>query len=295
MAANIKFDYHKMYCEENTYRFLAKLKVLEQLEKVSGATSSDETKGDDSAKWVVVGAYCVTASSFMAPPEKQPKRSWPNSMLPIGLQEIEIDGSDASAVMWDYHMFPALLMQPVKNGEAIAPPSWWIYDFDTKVDAKRHYSGDNGMPPAPPFGKAIPLSKYFDISFRQWKGRRVKFHKTEDLIAQCNDSVRFRFAPASDFLAYFTSDRSHMINQMQPTRKDGTVNWQSPPPSWQPIMKHPEVETNLACLINMANVIKPGKDNGATAPGVVVKLADVESWCEKELTRQLDNSATVKK
>jgi len=263
MSDNKMFEYQQFFCEENAYRMLAKVKVMQSLYKASGR---DTMKG-----WSCEESYALFVSSYTCPVEKQPTRSWPESMLPIAVKERSVDASVKSAMVWDYHCICAVKMRPLPTDADKEPKaSWWIYDPDTQISA----------PMDSPFGKhCIPMEYYFTSSFMEWTDRKVpEPHTCEEFTEHTKEKLRVRVVPAEDFLNGFSSDRSHMMNLMQPKDKDGKTNWLSAPPSWPLIQKQQGVTMNLAWYINMSNVKDAHKTDAGKklAPaGVVLKVEEV--------------------
>jgi hypothetical protein len=255
------FQYQKMYCEENVYRLIAKVKVMQQLQD----TGKETLKG-----WKCLKSFAIFGSSFICDPASQPKRAWPHSQFPIAIKEASRDPSVHSTMMWDYHVFAVFQMQPLHGAEGPESPppapTWWVYDFDTKLDGGLAVEGPR------PLGKGIPLEYYFHHSFCDWGRAIPKGFTREEIADHCAKGVYFRVVPGEEFLSTFTSDRSHMIDILTPKNKKGEINWMSEPPSWPCISKKPELETNLADFLNMANVYKDGKPTVRefTAPGAVM-------------------------
>lgn len=264
------FDYQQFWCEENAYRLLGKVQVMQNL---NNQTGRDTMKG-----WTCEASYAMFVSSFHCPVDKQPLRSWPEAMLPIAVQELAVDSSVKSAMVWDYHVICALLMKPMPTEENKDPEAtWWAYDHDTKVSA----------PLGSPFGKnCIPLEYYVRTSFLEWKDREVpEPHTLEEFTKHTADKLRIRLVPAADFLAGFSSDRSHMMNLMQPKTAAGQINWMSPPPKWPLIQKQEGIPMNLAWYINMDNVKEAHKEKKAKdlAPhGVVMPVSEIFGYLSEK-------------
>ena len=258
------FDYQQFFCEENAYRMLAKINVMTKLYKQTGR---DTMRG-----WTCEASYALFVSSFHCPVDKQPVRSWPESMLPIAVQEASVDSSVKSAMVWDYHVICAVLMKPLPTDDDKEPKAatWWIFDPDTKI----------ASPEGSPFGKhCIPMEYYFQVSFLEWKDRQVpEPHTVEEFTEHTEEKLRVRAVAAEDFLSSFSSDRSHMMNLLQPTTAAGKTNWMSPPPSWPAIQKQEGVPMNLAWYINMDNVKsahKTAKAKKMAPHGIVLKVNEV--------------------
>lgn len=97
------------------------------------------------------------------------------------------------------------------NDNTSKPSLSWVYDLDTRL-------------PVP-----TPLPTYLEATF--------KYEHSEDVAEQFQP--RFRVIPVSNFLAHFSSDRSHMVTYetdliSEPDFEE-SVQWKSPPPKWAAI------------------------------------------------------------
>uniref|UniRef100_A0A0K0D9Y9 Protein N-terminal glutamine amidohydrolase n=1 Tax=Angiostrongylus cantonensis TaxID=6313 RepID=A0A0K0D9Y9_ANGCA len=117
--------------------------------------------------------------------------------------------TDRPFVMWDYHV---VLLQQIDQGVPL------IWDLDTLLSFPCSFDEYwNGT--IRPTGWSIP----------------EQYHRY------------FRVIPCTHYIAYFSSDRSHM------KREDGS--WLSPPPVWPPICK--DGLNNIQEFISMDPIVLP--------------------------------------
>ena len=137
----------------------------------------------------------------------------------------------------------AIWYQKSSNNPAETPVCW---DYHVIVVAKKSlhfyvYDLDSSLP------FPSDLNEYFSRCFRPSNSGIPQWW----LQFAFATGHYFRPVDGHDFLAKFSSDRSHMID-------NDTGQWLSPPPEYQPIFK-PDLGSNLMDFLDFENTSLPGK------------------------------------
>jgi hypothetical protein len=214
--------YTKCYCEENVYILAA------HLDSICRQRNTNER----SWRWSV--DVCVVSNA--------------NTTVALWQQRASNAPETGNLVIWDYHVFCIVTCSSAAEDDNSRPSrsdaitgGWtresevatrtsWVYDLDTTL-------------PVP-----HPLTSYLTKTFRADRPHTVS----------AGFRPLFRVVTATDFLAHFASDRSHMI--LQRSREDiemehamrasvgflfepASPQYTSPPPRW-PLIRGPLSETS---------------------------------------------------
>lgn len=266
------FNYTYCYCEENVYKLLERLTVMQQVEKAKG----EKGLGSEFDKM-----YAMFLTSFTLSDRKNEKMNEWASVVPLrvspgDLTDImcHIAGKDCF-VTWDYHVIA--LLRSSKNKEV-----WFVADFDS-----RH--------PCLPDNDCLlmPADQYFGRTFSfldVLKFRPVPTRMNPKKLASTFESVKARIVPSETYLTHFRSDRSHM--------KDKKGNYESPPPQYaaitgpspitarlrpegapKPTPYKPQFSNLLTCFLNVSEQKDPAL---VEYLGEIVPIPELYDWLVKE-------------
>lgn len=204
-----EYNYTYCYCEENIYKLLEKLTLLQVLEKAKGEAGI----GGQFDKM-----FAMFLSSFTLSDRAHEKQNEWASVVPLRVSAgdrsdvvCHVGGKDCF-VTWDYHVVALLRSSADKS-------VWFVADFDT-----RH----QGRPD--PSCLLIPAEEYFARTFSfldVMNFRPIPTRMNPKKLASTFQSVRARIVPSETFLTYFRTDRSHM--------RDKKGNYESAPPTYPAI------------------------------------------------------------
>lgn len=242
--------YTACYCEENVYLLLKHLST--QLAGINRAAANIARKQSAKAalnKRNVVPVANATPLLFVPVWDLHAIFVSNSSKTVLLYQQNASKLPNAgSPVIWDYHVIAAAtchlvpLHELTSNADGnLARPAcfhgseleWsktWIYDSDSRL------ASSAAMP------SVVPFDAYNEHTFRP--------AAIEAGIIPEHFQPQFRSVPATDFLNFFASDRSHMLASQQPLQ-DGKLGqvWNSPPPTWDLIVgaeaKKAAVSNNL--------------------------------------------------
>lgn len=266
------FNYTYCYCEENVYKLLERLTVMQQVEKAKG----EKGLGSEFDKM-----YAMFLTSFTLSDRKNEKMNEWASVVPLRVSSGDISdvmchiaGKDCF-VTWDYHVVALLRSSKNKN-------VWFVADFDT-----RHAC----MPDKDCI--LMPADQYFGRTFSfldVLKFRPIPTRMNPKKLASTFESVKARIVPSETYLTHFRSDRSHM--------KDKKGNYESPPPPYAaitgpspitarlrpagasaPTPYKPQFTNLLTCLLNVSEQKDPALTEYL---GEVVPIPELYDWLCKQ-------------
>lgn len=266
------FAYTYCYCEENVYKLLERLTVMQQV---------DKAKGEKGVASEFDKMYAMFLTSFTLSERKNEKQNDWSSVVPLRVSPgdmtdvmCHVGGRDCF-VTWDYHVI-ALLRSSV-NKEV-----WFVADFDTRHPCRPD-----------PSCVLLPADEYFGRSFSftdVLNFRPVPTRMNPKKLASTFESVKARIVPSETYLTHFRSDRSHM--------KDKKGNFESPPPKYpaisgpSPIVSRlraadapaptpykPQFSNLLTCFLNVSEQKDAALEEYL---GQVVPIPELYNWLVKE-------------
>ncbi|KPA84920.1 putative DREV methyltransferase [Leptomonas pyrrhocoris] len=200
-------------------------------------------------------SYAVFMSSFTCDPSREIYNQWTST---VPYRSFKSPDPSRDLVIWDYHVFT--VVHNKANGK------WFVIDHDSSLSSSSEPALGNWSKYCIDFDMYCSNTLFLEESLASPYKSRVQL---------LMDAVQFRVIDGDEYLLFFRSDRSHMI--------DNSDKYSQKPPSWPPISDFPLwadstlrektqalldslgpsfQRNNITSLVNMAN---------STVPGTVVK------------------------
>ncbi|KPI90135.1 putative N-terminal glutamine amidase [Leptomonas seymouri] len=196
-------------------------------------------------------SYAIFMSSFVCDPSQEVCNQWTSA---VPYRSFKSPDPSIDLVIWDYHVVAVVRFK--ESGK------WFVIDRDSSLpSSKESILGDWCK-------YCVDLDVYCSNALFPERSLAVPYASRVQLLM---DAVRYRIITGDEFLCFFRSDRSHMI--------DSSGKYLQEPPSWPPIKDFPSwigptkrekvqavlkslspfcQHNNITCLINMANTVVPG-------------------------------------